>query len=133
MSFVFSKMSLRYVLEDTSGKRHLLRADTKDELVIKIRNVCNFKEDQPMLLEYFDKDFDCFVLCSLKDLPDKVRIKATPGESAAFPMASTSSTQDPPSAVTTLQVLDSDSESQSTLDVQLIDRSSSTPAAEDSK
>ena len=74
----FVRDMLRYVLENADRSRQLLQAASKEELVIKIRAIHNLKQDDSFLLEYYDTDFNFFVLSSLEDLPDKVRIKVTP-------------------------------------------------------
>ena len=93
VSFVsFVRDMLRYVLENADEGRQLLQAASKEELVIKIRAIHNLKQDNSFLLEYYDTDFNFFVLSSLEDLPDKVRIKITPGDtSILLPTTSSSS------------------------------------------
>ena len=88
----FVRDMLRYVLESADGSRQLLQAASKEELVIKIRAIHNLKQDDSFLLEYYDTDFNFFVLSSLEDLPNKVRIKVTPGDtSILLPTTSSSS------------------------------------------
>ena len=87
----FVRDMLRYVLENADGSRQLLQAASKEELVIKIRAIHNLKQDDSFLLGYYDTDFNFFVLSSLEDLPDKVRIKITPADTSILPPTTSSS------------------------------------------
>ena len=98
----FRNMELRYILEDKNDgeKRQLLVVATREELEDKIREKCNLPPNCVISIEYYDKDFDLFVLCRPQDLPDKARIRVTMGlpvvdldtVSVDFSSAETSST-----------------------------------------
>ena len=77
LCFLSSEMSLRYVVEDNCGKKHLLQVSSREQLAQNIRDLYGFPQAASFTVEYFDKDFDCFVICPVRDLLNKVRIKAT--------------------------------------------------------